>query len=135
MATIHVAVLVKNSMLAALQAAFDAGSGPATIAFYTGTMPTLTTDAVTTQTLLGTLTCSDPCGSTADGTLTFGSITQDSAADATGVATWARIKDSDGVVVADVDVTAIGNGGVIQLNTTSIVIGGPILLSSFKFSI
>ena len=135
MATIHLATIVANAMLAQLQTYVDAGSGSGTIKFYTGAMPTLTTDAVTTQTLLGTLTCSDPCGSTASKTLTFGAITQDSSADATGTAAWARIADSLGVVVADVDVSTTGGGGVIQLNTTNIVAGGPIIMTAMTFSL
>ncbi|MBK7424553.1 MAG: hypothetical protein IPJ48_16540 [Propionivibrio sp.] len=62
-------------------------------------------------------------------------ITQDTAADATGTATWARIADSTGATVCDVDVTATGGGGTLQFNTTSFVIGGPILISSFTITV
>lgn len=120
-----------NNVLTAINDLLNAGSGAATIKLYTGTKPAGPDTAVTTQTLLGTLTCSDPAGSVASRTLTFGAITQDSAADATGTATWARLADSAGVAVADIDITVTGGGGFLQLNTTSIVIGGPILISSF----
>lgn len=135
MAIIRFATPVKNSCLSQIQVAIDAGAGAGTIKIYNGTQPTLPSDTVTTQTLLGTLTCSDPCGSTASGVLTLSAITQDSSADATGTASWARIADSYGVTVLDVDVGTTGGGATLQMNTTNIVSGGPILISSFTFSL
>lgn len=135
MAIIRFVTAVKNSALDTIKTAIDAGSGAGTIKIYTGTQPTSPADAITTQTLLGTLTFSDPCGTSASGTLTMSAITQDSAADATGTATWARIADSTGATVCDVDVTATGGGGTLQFNTTSFVIGGPILISAFTISV
>ena len=135
MAIIRFVNAVKNSALDTIKTAIDAGAGAGTIKIYTGTQPTSPADAITTQTLLGTLTFSDPCGTSASGTLTMSAITQDSAADATGTATWARIADSTGATVCDVDVTATGGGGTLQFNTTSFVIGGPILISAFTITV
>ena len=135
MAIIRFVTAVKKSALDTIKTAIDAGSGAGTIKIYTGTQPTSPADAITTQTLLGTLTFSDPCGTSASGTLTMSAITQDSAADATGTATWARIADSTGATVCDVDVTATGGGGTLQFNTTSFVIGGPILISAFTITV
>lgn len=135
MAIVRFVDSVKNSVLTPLKDAIDAGSGGGTIKLYTGTQPTLASDAVTTQTLLGTLTFSDPCGTVATGALTMSAITQDSSADATGTATWARIADSAGNTVMDVNVSVTGGGGALQLNTTSIVSGGPILISNFVISV
>ena len=135
MALIKFATAVKNACLVPIQVAIDAGSGPGTIKIYNGVQPTLPSDAVTIQTLLGTLTFSDPCGATAAGALTMSAITQDSAADATGTASWARIADSTGATVMDIDITTTGGGGTMQLNTTNIVIGGPILCASFVISV
>lgn len=135
MAIIRFVTAVKNSALDTIKEAIDAGAGAGTIKIYTGTQPTSPADAITTQTLLGTLTFSDPCGTSASGTLTMSAITQDSSADATGTATWARIADSTGATVCDVDVTATGGGGTLQFNTTSFVIGGPILISAFTITV
>lgn len=135
MAVIKFVTAVKNSALDTIKSAIDAGAGAGTIKIYNGTQPTAPADAVTTQTLLGTLTFSDPCGTSASGTLTMSAITQDSSADATGTATWARIADSTGATVCDVDVTATGGGGTLQFNTTNFVITGPILISSFAVSV
>ena len=135
MAIIRFVNAVKNSALDTVKAAIDAGAGAGTIKIYTGTQPTTAADAITVQVLLGTLTFSDPCGTSASGTLTMSAITQDSAADATGTATWARIADSTGATVCDVDVTATGGGGTLQFNTTSFVISGPILISAFTITV
>lgn len=135
MAVIKFVTAVKNSALDTLKTAVDAGSGPGTIKVYNGTQPTTANDAITSQTLLATLTFSDPCGTTSSGTLTMSAITQDSAADATGTATWARIADSTGATVFDVNVTVSGAGGTLQFNTTNFVIGGPVLISSFTITI
>ena len=135
MAIIRFVNAVKDSALDTIKTAIDAGVGAGTIKIYTGTQPTTAEDAITTQTLLGTLTFSDPCGTSASGTLTMSAITQDSAADATGTATWARIADSTGATVCDVNVTATGGGGTLQFNTTSFVIGGPILISAFTITV
>ena len=135
MAIIRFVNAVKNSALDTIKTAIDAGAGAGTIKIYTGTQPTTAADAIVAQVLLGTLTFSDPCGTSASGTLTMSAITQDSAADATGTATWARIADSTGATVCDVDVTATGGGGTLQFNTTSFVIGGPILISAFTITV
>ena len=135
MATIHLSTTVANAMLVPLRDALDGGSGAGTIKFYTAPMPATTADAITTQTLLGTLTCSDPSGTIATKKLTLSAITPDSSADATGVAVWARIDDSAGVAVVDVDVSTTGGSGVIQLNTTNIVAGGPIGITAFEFTL
>lgn len=114
---------------------FDAGSGPATVEFYTGTIPSTLGDTLTTQVKLGTLTCSDPAATQTAGVITFSTITQDSAADATGTAAWAYIKDGTGAIVNAVDVTNAAGDGLIKLNTTSIVTGGPIAVTSLAFTV
>lgn len=128
--TIGMDTTLRNARLDEITAAIDAGSGAGTLKIYDGTRPG-TGAAITTQTLLGTLTFSDPsAGAASAGVLTFNAITQDSAADATGTATWARILDSDSNFVMDVSVGATGSGEDIELNTTSIIVGGPITVSS-----
>ena len=136
MAIVRIATTVKNSMLTPIRDAIDAGSGAGTIKVYTSPMATLPSDAISTQTLLGTLTFSDPSGATpSGGVFTASAITQDSSADATGTAAWARIADSAGVTVMDIDITVTGGGGAMQMNTTSVVVGGPILVSALTVSL
>ena len=140
MATYHFTRVASWALMSALQTLFDAGSTGATIKFYTGSMPTGTlpqTGAETgigAQVLLGTCTMPTTCGSeTPSGSLTIGTIVGDSAADESGTATWARIADSTGLTVVDVDVGVVGSGAVIQMVTNVLVAGGPIAFSSFVF--
>lgn len=116
----------RSAMANALLAAIDAGSGPALLRFYTGTMPASPETAVTSQTLLGTLTCSDPSATQSGGTLSFAIIADDASSDATGTATWARLETSDGTAIADFDVTNTAGTGAIKLNSVSVVAGGSI---------
>lgn len=135
MATVHFATGLKNNVLAPISAAIDAGSGPGLIKIYSGTMPATVTTALTSQVLLATLTFADPCGTITDGVLTMDAITQDASADATGIAAWARITDSNGNIVMDINVSTTGGSGALQMNTTSIVAGGPVLITSFVISV
>ena len=136
MAIARFATTVKNSMLTPIRDAIDAGSGAGTIKIYTSRWLRFRLTRSARRRLLGTLTFSDPSGATpSGGVFTASAITQDSSADATGTAVWARIADSAGVTVVDVDITATGGGGAMQMNTTSIVIGGPISISALTVSI
>lgn len=120
----------RNAMADALVDLADAGSGAATVKIYTGTQPAGPSTAVSTQTLLGTLTCSDPAfGSAAGGTATAGAITGDTSADATGTATWFRVQDSNGLAIWD---GSVGTSAAdMILDSVSIIAGGTINVSSW----
>lgn len=134
MANLRIAAARRNAMLDTLNAGLNAGSGAATIKIYSGTQPANADTALSGNTLLATLTCSDPAAaSPAGGVLTLSAITQDTAADATGTASWARVADSDGNTQFDCDVGT--SGATLNLNTTSLVSGGPVSISSFTISI
>lgn len=133
MATLNVSVARRQAMLDNLTGQLNSG----TIKVYTGSMPATPETAVGAQTLLGTLTLNSTAfGSASSATpsvATANSITQDSSADATGTAAWARIASSGGTAIMDVDVGT--SSTTIVLNTTSIVSGGPISISSFTLSL
>ena len=136
MAIIRFVPAIKNSALAVIRTAIDAGGGPGTIKLYSGTQPTLASDAVTTQVLLGTVSFQDPCGSETNGVFTAAvPLVPEDAALATNTATWARIADSTGATVCDVDVGTTGGGASLQMNTTAIVIDGPIIITSFTITV
>lgn len=135
MAILRLVTALQTSVITPVMAAIDAGSGPGVIEIYTASIPATADTAITTQTKLGTLTFSDPSGSVTSGVFTASAITQDSSADATGTAAWARIKDSTGATVCDIDVTSTGGGGVLQLNTVNVVAGGPILITAFVLNV
>lgn len=134
MANFRIAAATRNSMLDNLRTNMDAGTAAATIKIYSGTQPANADAALSGNTLLATLTCTDPVAPAASGgTLTFNSITEDSSADATGTATFARIADSNSNTIFDCDVGT--SGATINLNTTSLVAGGPVRITSFTVSI
>lgn len=109
-----------------------AGNG-ALLRLYDGTRPST---GGTATTLLAELTCGTPFAASASGgVLTLGSITQDSAANAAGNATWFRLVKSDGTThVMDGSVTATGGGGDMELVTTSITTGQPVQVTSFTIT-
>ena len=130
---VGLAVAVRNTRLNAIRDAIDAGSGAGTLKIYNGTKPaTGASIGGLGYTLLATLTFSDPSApGAAAGTVTYSTITQDLVADATDTATWARILDSAANVVMDIDVAMTAGSNKIVLNTTSIVAGGPVSVTSF----
>lgn len=129
MANVRIADATRDDMMDAINAALNAGAGAGTCKVYTGTQPADANTGLAGNTLLATLTLDDPAtGASSNGVITFSTITEDSAADATGTATWARLADSDGNTVLDCDVHT--STGTINLNTTSIVTGGPVRITS-----
>jgi hypothetical protein len=135
-AIMRISTALRNAQADQIKTLIDAGAGSGTIKIYTvgSGMPAHPADAITDQVLLGTLTFSDPSApGAAAGVLTFSAITQDASADATGIAAWARIADSDGNAIFDVDVGT--SDASIILNTVSIVAGGPIAITSFTVTI
>lgn len=105
-----------------------AGTG-ARIRIYTGSQPA--PDAAATGTLLAELTITGALGTITNGVLTLGSITGDSAADATGTAGWFRIVNSAGSVnVLDGSASGSGGGGDMILNSTSVVAGQTVNITS-----
>jgi len=99
---------------------------------YTGSSPGPNNSP--TGTLLVTLTLpAKASNSVANGVLTFGSIAQQNAV-ADGAAGYFRIFRSDGsTCVGDGDVGA--SGASINLNTTSIVSGGPVSITSLTIAV
>ena len=116
----------------------NAGGGPAKMKFYTGTKRakpnTDISAAITAGTikLLGTATCSATAGALNAGLrrFVFNTILQDGAADDTGTATWASFETVGGVSVLDVDCSTVGGNGFAQMNSTNIIVGGPISVNS-----
>jgi len=132
MADITLSTAIRTARATAVLTALDAGAGPAVALLYTGTPPA-TCGPITDQTLLGTLTCSDPAGTVLDGVLTFAAITPDAAADTSGTAGFLRLADSDGAVAVDLVCGIAGSGKPVILNQLGIVQDGPISVTSASF--
>lgn len=110
--------LLRNPMLNVWTSAVgNAGK----LRLYSGTRPATNGTATT---LLGELTCGSPFAAAASGgVLTLNALTADSAADASGTATWARLLKADNTFVADFTVTATGGGGDLEMDNPVIEAG------------
>jgi hypothetical protein len=129
MANVRPSTAARNAQLNAIRDLIDAGAAGGRIKIYDGTQPADGDTGLSGNTLLGTLTFSGTsAANAASGVLTFSAITDDSTADATGTAEWARITDSDDNAVVDMDVAAAAAS--IILDTVSIVAGGVIGITS-----
>lgn len=115
---------------ARLDAITTAAGANAKLRIYDGTRPAT---GGTVTNLLAELPCNATFAPAASsGTLTMNAITADAAADATGTATWARIVTSGNTFVLDCSVGT--SGADINLNTTSIVIGANVAVTSAVFT-
>lgn len=104
-----------------------AAGASAKLRIYDGSRPAT---GGTVTTLLAELTCNATFAPGASGgVLTLNAITNDSSADATGTATWFRLVTSGNTFVMDGNVGTSGSD--LNLNTTSLVIGGPVAVTSF----
>lgn len=129
MAIVRFTTLVRNAMLDDFILSLDAGTA-GVIGIYDGTQPATADTALSSNTLLALLTYSSTSyGAASAGVITANAITDDSSADATGTATFARIStQSAGTDIFDCDVGT--SGTTIILNTVSIVAGGTVSLTS-----
>lgn len=126
--TIHIKSTVRNSMLSALNTAANAGSGAATIEVRSGSQPA-NADAADVGTVLATFTCADPGFETpASGVMDLDANPDlTTTASATGTASWARMKDSDGNVIFD---GSVGTSGAdFTITSTSVVSGQTVTLT------
>ena len=111
----------------------DAGATAASLRIYSGTPPTLADTALAGNTLLAQLVMSDPAfGAAVDAnpsaTATASAITDDTAADATGTASFFRILDSNGVV--RIQGTVGTSGAELILNSVAIQVGALVKVTS-----
>jgi hypothetical protein len=119
---------LRNARLDAITT-FTGASGKLRI--YSGTRPA-TGGAITT--LLAELTLNATFAPAASGgVLTLNAITDDSAADATGTATWFRIFKSDGTTIV-MDGSVGTSGADLNLATTSLVAGAIVSVTSFTIT-
>ena len=123
---------LRNNRLDQITTAIGA-SGLLRIYDATGGVPANVGTALGTQVLLAELACSATfAAGAAGGVLTANAITQDSSANATGTAAFFRLTTSGGTAV--VQGTVGTSGADLNLNTTSIVSGGPVQVTSFTIT-
>ncbi len=100
---------------------------------YSGTPPANVGASLSGNTLLAQLTMNATFApGSSGGVLTLNSITTESSADATGTATFFRMTTSGGT--AKIQGTVGTSGSDLNLNTTSIVAGAAVSVSSFTIT-
>jgi hypothetical protein len=115
---------IRNARLDAVATAVGASG---LLRFYDGSRPAT---GGTATTLLAELTCNATFApSSSGGTLTLNAITSDTAANATGTATWFRVVTSGGTFCIDGNVGTSGSD--LNMNTTSFVLNAAVAVTSF----
>lgn len=131
--------MAKNTQLSNVAAntqadAFGALLNSGTIKIYDGTQPATADTAITTQTLLATLTFGATAfGSASAGVLTANAITGGTIA-ASGTAAWCRCFKSDGTTVV-MDGTVGTSAANLIVSTTTFTSGVSVTCSSFTHTV
>ncbi len=110
------------------------------VRIYSGAVPALADTALGAQVLLAELALSaDAFAAATDAnpgaTSAANTITDDSAANATGTAAFFRIVTSGGAAVLQGSVTAVGGGGDMEIQSTAITAGEPVRITSLTISL
>lgn len=129
--TLQFSTTLRNARLDAITTAVgNAGF----LRIYDGTIPASVSASIT-GTLLAELTLATPfAASASSGVLTLGSITSDASANNTGTATHFRVFQSDGTTAVFQGTVGQTSGYDLVLNTTSIVSGVQVAITSFTIT-
>ncbi|MEF3062487.1 hypothetical protein V4C85_21760 [Ralstonia solanacearum] len=122
---ITLSVPVRNSRLAVIGQALDAGAAGGLLRLYSAPRPDIG-QALTEQVLLAEVRLPQPCtGSLEGGRLVFAPIGQ-ALCQRSGIAAWARLSDSDGRWVANLDVGLPDSGAAVELSKVQVFAGGAV---------
>ncbi len=122
-------VAVRNARAQALTNLIDASATAGSITIYTGTAPD-GVGAITNQIALIVIPLSKPCvASITNGVINLAAITEQMVT-VTGKAGWARIKNGDGVAIADLTIGLNGSGADIELPTLDLIQGAYIRITA-----
>lgn len=120
----------RNAALDAMRTSYNAGK----LRVYAGSVPANADAALGAATLLAELTLNATAFPAASGgTLTANAITRDSAADASGTATFFRLFANDGTTVLAQGAVAT-SGGEMTVPTTSVTAGQPFECSALTIT-
>lgn len=121
MANLALALAEKQARLETFDARVDAGAAPetpATLTFYADPQPETPDTALSGQLALAVVEVPIPfAASITNAVLTMG-VFEEVLADAEGIATWARLRDSAGAVKADLTVGLEESGANIEITQT-----------------
>lgn len=122
---ITLSIPVRNSRLAVIGNALDAGTAGGLLRLYAAPRPALG-EVLTEQALLVELRLPKPSvGSLDGGRLTFASINR-ALCQRSGTAVWARLLDGDERWVADLDVGVAGGDAEVVLSKLELFAGGAV---------
>lgn len=126
---IKTSISARNTELDALAAQFNTGY----LRIYTGAQPA-TPETAASGTLLAELRFNATAfGAAAAGVITANAITQDSGADNTGTAGWARCLKSDGTTaLMDGDVST--SGAFVNLNSVAVSSGAAVSITALTIT-
>jgi hypothetical protein len=114
----------------------DAGDSAAQLRIYDGTPPANAGAALSSNTLLASLTMSDPAfGAASNAVATASAISSDTSADATGTATFFRLGSvNSGTFTAVVQGNVGTSGADLNLSSVSITAGGTVAVSALTYT-
>ena len=117
--------MLRNARLDLIAAALDGADAPGRMHIYDGIRPDPGL-AITTQALLADIALPRPLAPPAqNGVLEFHPVAE-SLALATGIATWVRLTNGDGLWVADGDVGLMDSGADVELDDLELYRGGTV---------
>jgi len=122
----HSATDIKNAVALGRYTAWASRPQPLTLSLYTGTQPEAGS-AITTQTLLISIPFFQPFATISGSNITF-RLHSDAEAVATGVISWGRITDYDGVWILDASANSVD--GFFLCDTAMIEEGNNIVILS-----
>ncbi len=104
---------------------------------YTSPQPSTPETAITTQTLLSTVTMGTPAfGAASNGIITANAISQDNSIAQTGTAAWFRLYKSDGTtVISDGTVGLVSSGSDLEMNSVSLLQGAIFQVGSLTWTL
>lgn len=126
--TLRITVAHNEARLAGTLAQLNAGAGNPAIQVYSGTKPA-TISGTPSSAMLVEIELTKPAGTIASNALTL-TASADGMIAATGIATWARFVDGDGLVVMDSDCSDMTGDAEVKLVTTQLYEGGDARLAS-----
>jgi len=129
------AIAAANSITALI----DGGAGPGKLQIYDGAQPADPGVAVSTQVLLAELTLSDPSfGAAVDGNpgglATANAVLDDTSANATGIASWFRVIDSNLLAVIDGSAGVAADTPDLTLDNKNIQVGATVKVTTWTIT-
>lgn len=126
--TVRITTAHNDARLAATLSQLDGGTGNAALQIYEGVRAANIADSPSGA-MLTQIELTKPAGVISMGALAL-TASGDGLNAATGIATWARFVNGDGLVVMDGDCSDMGGSGDVRLISTQLYAGGDARLAS-----